>query len=255
MKGDRGGEFGCERDGLGIGGVDDEMEGVSGQRGSRPSARDGGTVEAVASNISERTGCGERFDRLVLTEAFADFGGRTGDVDLDQFVIGGKVTRDDGVPRAGQYGKVSRSPKGGPFFPSAVDERFAGGSALNEVCADNMPNLAIGFETGLKLMIAGERVLFEVEEVDGDAGEVGEGDIGECSAVDRGYLIGAGFVGARTAGDDVNLIERKRESFSDEPMMKAGRIETSSKESDARCHVPHGARWRGDGQMNFLREN
>lgn len=54
--------MGGEVDGLGVAGVDDEVEGVTGKRGAGPTAGDGGAVEAVALDVGECTGGGEGLD-------------------------------------------------------------------------------------------------------------------------------------------------------------------------------------------------
>jgi hypothetical protein len=159
-------------------------------------------------------------------------------------VVGREVAGIEGVTGAGEDGEVGGVPEGGAFFPGAVDEGRRGGAVFDEVGADDVPDLALGLEAGLELVIAGEGVLFEVEEVDGDAGEVGEGDVGEGGAEDGGDLVGGGFVRAGAAGDDADLVERGGESFGDEAMMEARGIEAASEESDARCHgdMVHGGR-------------
>jgi hypothetical protein len=236
--------MGGEVDGLGVAGVDDEVKGVTGEGGAGPTAGDGGAVEAVALDVGESAGGGEGVDGLVLEDAIADFGGRAGDVDFDEFVVGREVAGIEGVAGACEDGEVGGVPEGGAFFPGAMDEGSGGGAVFDEVGADDVPDLALGLEAGLELVIAGEGVLFEVEEVDGDAGEVGEGDVGEGGAEDGGDLVGGGFVGAGAAGDDADLVERGGESFGDEAMMEAWRIEAASEESDARWH---GTRCMGGG--------
>ena len=236
--------MGCEVDGLGVAGVDDEVERVTGKRGAGPTAGDGGAVEAVALDVGESAGGGEGVDGLVLEDAIADFGGGAGDVDLDEFVVGGEVAGIEGVAGASEDGEVGGVPEGRAFLPGAVDEGRRGGAVFDEVGADDVPDLALGLEAGLELVIAGEGVLLEVEEVDGDAGEVGEGDVGEGGAEDGGDLVGGSFVRAGAAGDDADLVERGGESFGDEAMMEARGIEAASEESDARCHDDkvHGGR-------------
>jgi hypothetical protein len=113
---------------------------------------------------------------------------------------------------------------------------LGGGAVFDEVGADDVPDLSLALEAGLELVIAGEGVLFEVEEVDGDTGEVGEGDVCEGGAIDGRDLVGGGFIGAGAAGDDADLVERGGESFGDEAVMEAWGIEAASEESDARCH-------------------
>ena len=127
-------------------------------------------------------------------------------------------------------------PESGAFFPGAVDEGLAGGTVFDEVGADDVPDLALGLEARLELVVASEGVLFKVEEVNGDAGEAGESDVGEGGAKDWGDLVGGGFIGAGAAWDNENLVERRGESFGDEAVMEAWGIEAASEESDARCH-------------------
>ena len=77
------------------------MEGVAGEGGLSPAAGDGGAVEAVALDVGESAGGGERLDGMVSAEAIANVGGGAWDVDLDEFVIGREVGGIERVPWPG----------------------------------------------------------------------------------------------------------------------------------------------------------
>jgi hypothetical protein len=85
---------------------------------------------------------------------------------------------------------------------------MASGTVLDEIGTDDVPDFAFGLEPSLELVIAGERFLFEIEQVHGDAREICKGDVGKSSAIDGRDVVGAGFVRSWATGYDAYLIER-----------------------------------------------
>src|SRR5205823_15015968 len=108
--------------------------------------------------------------------------------------------------------------------------------ACDDVAADYMPALAAILVSLLQLVGSRERRLLQIEQIDGDAIDVAEGQIVQRRAIDRLNHPMMRLIRPRPARNHDQLVEFLREKLPDLPMVQPRRIKTPTKNADATGH-------------------
>ena len=127
------------------------------------------------------------------------------------------------------------------LIPLVLDRRTRARCRLDQIRADNKPDLALVLQSGRQVIGGREGGIFEVEERHPDAGQVAEGNMNERRTIHRLDAVRRVFIGTWTTRNNHDLVEPLTQSFGDTPMVDSWRIERPTEDGNSlalsRCHT------------------
>lgn len=129
--------------GLGVAVIELHAVGAVFERAACPGARDGGAVEAVALDVGVGAGGEQVGNVLAPGEAVADVAAGSRHVDLQDLAIGREVGVVEDVAVPVQDEEAGVLPEVGAFLPGELDLGLTLGPTLNQVDADDVPDVAL----------------------------------------------------------------------------------------------------------------